>query len=143
MKESPIFIKCYDRMQSVYKRASEDSLTEAAASENQPAAGEPRECYRSQQNLKGPKNVWNLQTQDFTPKHTKYTPKSGRVMLYAYLGAGVVEFDDVVLKQIVPAAPGESEKAPRHSMESNVTIDQMRENEERGRQARERLKKSK
>jgi SLA1 Homology Domain 1 (SHD1) protein len=150
-----VFIKCYDRMESVYKKArtdqpspggkrsDEDSLTEAAASENESGAGEPRECYRSQQNLKGPKNVWNLHTQDFTPRHTKYAPKSGRVMLYAYLGAGVVEFDDVVLKQIVPAVPGESKKVPRHSMESGVTIEQMRQNEERGRQAREKLKEDK
>ena len=146
-----VFIKCYDRMESVYKkvqtdqpspgpkRGDEDGLTESAASENESPTGEPRECYRSQQNLKGPKNAWNLHAQDFTPRHTKYTPKSGRVMLYAYLGAGVVEFDDVVLKQIVPAIPGESKKVPRHSMESDVTIEQMRENEERGRQARERM----
>ena len=150
-----VFIKCYDRMESVYKkvqadqpspspkRDGEDSLTEAASGENESGVGEPRECYRSQQNLKGPKNVWNLQTQDFTPRHTKYTPKSGRVMLYAYLGAGVVEFDDVVLKQIVAAVPGESKKVPRHSLESGVTIEDMRQNEERGQQTREKMKEEK
>ena len=150
-----VFIKCYDRMESVYKktqtdqpspggrRPDEDSLTEATPSQNESGAGQPRECYRSQQNLKGPKNVWNQHAQDFTPKHTKYTPKSGRVMLYAYLGAGVVEFDDVVLKQIVPAGPGGAKKVTRHSMESNVTIEEMRQNEERGRQTREKLKEDK
>jgi hypothetical protein len=145
-----VFIKCYDRMESAYKkgqpgqpspgagRGDEDSLADAAPDRNEPGAGEPRECYRSQQNLKGPKNAWNLHAQDFTPTHTKYTPKSGRVMLYAYLGAGTVDFDDVVLKQIVPAAAGESKKVPRHSLESGVTIEEMRENEELWRQARER-----
>jgi len=66
--------------------------------------GVRREVYRSQQNLKGPKNTWNTHSEDFTPKHTKYTPRFGRVMLYAYLGGGAVEFDDVVLKQIESAA---------------------------------------
>jgi hypothetical protein len=105
-----------------------------------PESSQLRECYRSQQNLYGPKNTWNVQTEDFTPKHTKYTPRWGKVMLYAYLGAGVVEFDDVVLKQIVPASPGDSKKDRRHSMESDVTIEEMEENERRGAEARERLR---
>ena len=80
-----------------------------------------RECYRSQNDLKGPNKVWNTYTQDFTPKHTKYTPTTGRVMLYAYLGAGVVEFDDVVIKQITPPSPGSAHKQRRHSLETKVT----------------------
>ena len=71
-----------------------------------------REVYRSQQNLKGPNGTWNTQTEDFTPKHTKYSPKWGRVMLYAYLSPGVVEFDDVVVKQIVPPPPAKAQGAP-------------------------------
>ncbi len=102
-----------------------------------PKLSEMREVYRSQQNLKGPKNTWNTQTEDFTPRHTKYTPRWGRVMLYAYLGAGAVEFDDVVLKQIVPASPGEGEKDPRHSLETTVTVKEMEENERRSREAKE------
>ena len=142
-----VFIKCYDRMTSDYKGANTGQ-----PSRNRPAAGslgpgspggmervadmgELRECYRSQQNLYGPKNTWNTQAQDFTPRHTKYVPQVGRVMLYAYVGAGVVEFDDVVLKQIVPPSPGESKKTLRHSLESDVTLDEMRENEERARKA--------
>ncbi|MBN1590655.1 MAG: hypothetical protein JW888_14165, partial [Pirellulales bacterium] len=78
------------------------------------------------------KGAWNTQTEDFSPKHTKYTPRWGRVMLFGYLGAGTVEFDDVVVKQIVPASPGAGDKRRRHSRESGVTIDQMRENERRG-----------
>jgi hypothetical protein len=134
-----VFIKCYAEMATEY----------TAASAKRPAAGggtyvpestQLRECYRSQQNLYGPKNAWNVHTQDFTPKHTKYTPRWGRVMLYAYHPAGVAEFDDVVLKQIVPPSPGESNKDLRHSMESDVTIEQMRENERRGAETRERLR---
>jgi hypothetical protein len=85
-------------------------------------------------NLKGPSNTWNTHTEEFTPKHTKYTPRYGRVMLYAYLGAGVVEFDDVVLKQIVPPSPSDSVKDPRHSLETKVTMKEMEENERRSKE---------
>ncbi|MHC4404695.1 MAG: SHD1 domain-containing protein [Planctomycetota bacterium] len=135
-----VFIKCYDRMTSQYTVAGEPRRSPGdSAGQYVPDGSQLRECYRSQQNLYGPKNTWNVQTQDFTPKHTKYVPRWGKVMLYAYLGAGVVEFDDVVLKQIVPTSPGESNKSLRHSMESKVTIEEMRENERRGAEGRERL----
>jgi len=61
-------------------------------------------------------------------------------MLYAYHPAGVAEFDDVVLKQIVPASPGDTAKNRRHSLDSDVTIKDMEENERRGAEARERLR---
>ena len=140
-----VFIKCYSEMGSEYQGASQGGAS--AGNRYSPGAGDyvpeeaqRRECYRSQQNLKGPKNVWNVHTEDFTPKHTKYVPRWGRVDLYSYLGAGVVEFDDVVLKQIVPASPSESIKDPRHSMETTVTMKEMEENERRGREAAERLR---
>ena len=137
-----VFIKCYAEMASKYKDspAAGTSSSRSGPDDYVPETAQRRECYRSQQNLKGPKNVWNTQTEDFTPKHTKYVPKWGRVMLYGYLGAGVVEFDDVVLKQIVPASPSETRKDPRHSMQSTVTLKDMRENEQRGREAAEKLK---
>ena len=103
-----------------------------------PQFGHLRECYRSQQNLKGAKNEWHTHTQDFTPRHTKYTPKWGRVMLYSYLGAGVVEFDDIVVKQIAPASASDRKTDPRHSQDSSVTLKEMEENERRAREARER-----
>ncbi len=112
-----VFIKCYD----------EDET------------GRRREVYRSQQNLKGSNGSWNTQTEDFTPKHTKYTPRWGRVMLYAYLSPGQIEWDDVVIKQIVPASPGEAAKTRRPSSESGVTVKEMEENERRERE----LKKEK
>ena len=143
-----VFIKCYDMMQSEYSARPGYKPTQPGRAASNPGRGgyapeegQLRECYRSQQNLKGPNNTWNVQVEDFTPKHTKYTPRWGRVMLYAYLGGGVVEFDDVVLKQIVPASPSESKKDPRHSMESDVTLEQMRENERRAREAREKLER--
>lgn len=74
-----------------------------------PEAEHLREVYRSQQNLDGPTNVWNTKTEDFTPKHTRYTPRFARAMLYAYLAGGTVEFDDVVVKQVVPAPTGKSD----------------------------------
>jgi hypothetical protein len=60
-------------------------------------------------------------------------------MLYAYVTAGVVEFDDVVVKKIVPAVTSPP-KVRRHSMETNVTIEEMQENERRSREAQEKEK---
>jgi hypothetical protein len=76
-----VFVKCYETVSE---------------------SGERREVYRSQQNIQGPLKTWNVQTEDFTPQHAKYRPHWGRVMLYAYLKPGMVEFDDVVIKKIRP-----------------------------------------
>jgi hypothetical protein len=152
-----VFIKCYDEMGSEYKDETAQSATRPTASSSKgngkkyqpkrndyvPEEGQRREVYRSQQNLKGGKNTWNVQTEDFTPKHTKYSPKWGRVMLYAYLSAGVVEFDDVVIKEIIPASPSEQKKVRRHSTDTKVTIEEMEENEARGKEARQRIREGK
>jgi hypothetical protein len=129
-----VFIKCYDQIGSQYGRqaqASSAAAPGAGDSQNSPRGAEMREVYRSQQNLQGPKNTWNTQTEDFTPKHTKYTPTWGRVMLYGYKGAGVVEFDDVVVKQIVPAITSQQNQPKRQSLETKVTIPEMEENRRR------------
>ncbi len=138
-----VFIKCADQVDTQYGRQSQGP---AGSSPTRPGGyipklSETREVYRNQQNLKGPKNTWNTQTQDFTPKHTKYTPRWGRVMLYAYLGAGVVEFDDVVVKQIVPVSPGGHDKDRRHSLETTVTVKEMEENERRSREAKQKRRR--
>ena len=149
-----VFIKCYDDTTTQYQQqtAASPSAPAGRAAGNRstarrigaddyvPEAQHRREVYRSQQNLKGGKNVWNTHSEDFTPQHTKYTPRYGRVMLYAYLGAGVVEFDDVIVKQILPGSPSEQTKQRRHSMESDVTIEEMQDNQQRGREARDRLR---
>jgi len=135
-----VFIKCADEIGTEYRAGGTDPAGRSGmrAGSYVPEVHQTREVYRSQQNLYGPKNTWNVQTEDFTPKHTKYTPRWGRVMLYAYLGAGVVEFDDVVVKQILPAPPDVAEnKDPQHSLESDVTIEDMKENQRRSREARE------
>lgn len=138
-----VFIKCYDKMDSDYKVASQrpGGPREPGGDRYDNAEGGLRECYRSQQNLKGPVNQWNVQTEDFTPRHTKYSPKWGRVMLYGYLTAGAVEFDDVVIKQIAPPSAGEKNRERRHSLDTKVTIKEMEENERRGKEARDRLKR--
>jgi len=131
-----VFIKCADEIGTEYRGAGDDPAGRPGMQANSsiPEVNQTREVYRSQQNLDGPKNTWNVQTEDFTPRHTKYTPRWGRVMLYAYLGAGVVEFDDVVVKQVLPPLPGGSDnKNPRHSLESGVTIEEMEENQRRSR----------
>ena len=105
-----IFIKCYDEIPEYDEKKRIRFL-------------QKRECYRSQQQPKGPKNTWNTHTEDFTPKHTKYTPKWGRVMLYGYWPAGVIYFDDVIVKLIKPRkAP--PKKRRRHSMETGVHLDE-------------------
>ncbi len=81
-----VFIKCYDEL------AAEGS-----------ASKERREIYRSQQNLAGKSGTWNVHTEDFTPTHSRFTPRWGRVMLYGYWPAGKVDWDDLVLKQVAPA----------------------------------------
>ena len=138
-----VFIKCYQEMSSEYR----EETTAASASTPDPvtgslsSSGERRGGYRSQQNLKGPKNTWNTHTQDFHPKHTRFSPKWGKVMLYAYLGGGAVEFDDIVVKQIIPAASQNLDKELRPSAASKVTVREMQENERRGKQSREKMKK--
>ncbi len=133
--EVKVFIKCYDLFESEYQPAG---VMSAGKSERYvPQERQLREVYRSQQNLKGPLNQWNVHTEDFTPRHTKYTPRWGKVMLYAYLGAGVVDFDDVVLKQILPPSPGESKKKLRHSLASPVTVEEMEENVRRSEESRQ------
>lgn len=133
-----VFIKCYDEIPSEWYKENEvpKSAGDRPASEPavkwrntyKPEHTESREVYRSQQNLKGPKNQWNTQTEDFTPKHTKYTPRFGRVMLYAYLSPGVMEWDDVVVKMIMPGSASDTKKEKRHSLETKVTIKEMEEN---------------
>jgi hypothetical protein len=81
-----VFIKCYDEVPG----GIEGGVAR-------------REVYRSQQNLTGPNGQWNLQTEDFTPKHPRFNPRWGRVMLYGYWPAGTVEWDDVVVKLVKPA----------------------------------------
>lgn len=140
-----VLIKCYDRIGTPYRgKPSGPSARGTAARDGYvPKLAETREVYRSQQNLEGPQKTWNTQTQDFTPRHTEYTPRWGRVMLYAYLGAGAVEFDDVVVKQIVPASPGGAHQDPRHSLETKVTVKQMQENDRRSREAKEKRERDK
>ena len=104
-----VFIKCYDEMGTRFRQSRSGSRSKK----------EKREVYRSQQNLKGPAGQWNVHTEDFTPRHTQYTPRWGRVMLYAYHPAGTVDWDDIVVKQIVPP-PAEPSQIRRPSLETQV-----------------------
>src|SRR5208337_2546266 len=62
-----VFIKCYDELPTSFRtRAGGDSLKT-----------EKREVYRSQQNLQGSAGAWNVQTEDFTPQNTQFTPRGG------------------------------------------------------------------
>jgi len=61
-------------------------------------------------------------------------------MLYAYITAGVIEFDDVVVKEILPASPGEQAKTRRHSKESKITIREMEDNERRSKELKDKQK---
>jgi len=88
-----VFIKCYDEFRDSRIGPNRKIVRK-------------REVYRSQQNLKGSSGKWHTHTEDFTPKHPRFTPRWGRVMLYGYWPAGTVEWDEVVVKQIKPA-PGQ------------------------------------
>jgi hypothetical protein len=107
-----VFIKCYDESETKFSKSSGSEKKEASGSTPLPRtksrSRERREVYRSQQNLTGPAQTWNTHTEDFTPSHTQFSPRWGRVMLYAYYPAGTVDWDDVCLKQIRP--PPETKK---------------------------------
>ena len=109
-----VFIKCYDEMPTAYLKRK-----------NLSSAGERREVYRSQQNLQGPAKTWNTQTEDFTPKHTQFSPQWGRVMLYAYWPEGTVDWDDVVVKLIKPAPKDAPPQERRPSLETKVTSEEL------------------
>jgi hypothetical protein len=120
-----VFVKCYDDVPNALRRENEKHATNEKTR---------REIYRSQQNLStGSVNTWTwaTHTQDFKPQHVKYSPRFGSVMLYAYLSPGEVEFDDVVVKQIVPPSPGEQAKVRRPSRETNVTVEEIEQNKRR------------
>lgn len=135
--EVKVFIKCYDEVGTTYRTGDAAGRSVARRrSDYLPEMAQLREVYRSQQNLDGPKRTWNVQTEDFTPKQTQYTPRWGRVMLYAYLGAGSVDFDDVIVKQIVAASPGDITQNPRHSQASGVTLKDIEQHERRSREAK-------
>jgi hypothetical protein len=138
-----VFIKCYDRIATDYASESPPSAQRDPGSSGSLNDGKQmREVYRSQENLKGPKNTWNTHTEDFTPQHTKYTPQWGRVMLYAYHPEGVVEFDDVVVKQIVPGITSQQNAEPRHSLATKVTVREMEENRRRSEAAKKKQKEA-
>jgi len=109
-----VFIKCYDELPGKFR-----------ASDPQAASSRRREVYRSQQNLTGPAKTWNVQTEDFTPKHTQFSPKWGRVMLYAYWPAGAVDWDDVIVKQIKPSPTNQDPKVRRPSLETKVLSEEV------------------
>jgi hypothetical protein len=142
-----IFIKCYDDIPTEYTQGYEPppdspSHKTSAGGKKGKEVLQRREVYRSQQNLEGGGKKWITHTQDFTPKHTKYSPKWGKIDLYVYLTPGVAEFDDVVVKEIIPSTTDVSKKVQRHSLDTKVTIEEMKANEARGDEARKRIKES-
>ena len=80
-------------------------------------AGQWRETYRRQVHPSGPQGRWNSVTADFVPEALKaeQAPRRLKVDLYAYYPAGVILWDDIVLKQVRdaphPAPEGKVEPA--------------------------------
>jgi hypothetical protein len=67
--------------------------------------GQRREVYRRPIHAQATAS-WTTYTTDFTPRHSRYTPRWLRVMLYAYgADAGTVYFDNCILKEIKPPPP--------------------------------------
>jgi hypothetical protein len=126
-----VFIKCYDTLDTSFKPTA-DTLKEGFTDK---LGQQTREVYRSQQNHWDYEifNRWVQHSQEFTPRHTRFSPKFGRVMVYALQAAGSVDYDDFVLKKV--KEPNEAElrtKIKRHSLETKVTLQEMEENERRG-----------
>ncbi len=74
-----------------------------------------RETYRRQVHPSGGKGQWNSVTADFIPQSTRpaQTPTFMKVDLYAYWPAGVIFWDDIVLKKVRDAPPKAEEKPGR------------------------------
>jgi hypothetical protein len=110
-----VFIKCYTERPTRFSQRGAGNVEQV----------EKREVYRSQQNLKGPPDVWNVHTEDFTPRHTQFAPRFGRVMLYGYVSEGALDWDDIVVKQIAPPPPGETSQLRRPSLETKVSTEEL------------------
>ena len=132
-----LFVKCYDTIDTTF-RPTAGAFREGF---NDRAGQQTREVYRSQQMLYHyPDNQWHTHTEDFTPRHTRFSPKLGRIMLYGYHGAGVILYDDIVVKKIKePDADELRAKVVRHSLDTKVTLKEMEENERRGAETRTRI----
>jgi hypothetical protein len=126
-----VFIKCYDTIDTTFKPTAE-ALKEGFTDK---LGQQTREVYRSQQNhwdMDHP-NEWIQHSQEFTPRHTKYSPKFGRVMIFGYYTAGAIDYDDFVLKKVKEPDKDELRtKILRHSLDTKVTLQEMEENERRG-----------
>ncbi len=145
-----VFVKCYDVIDTNFKPTA-DALKEGFTDK---IGRQTREVYRSQQNHQqypiaggpNPKEIanagnWVQYTEEFTPRHTRFSPKLGRVMLYGFVTAGSIDYDDFVLKKIKDADPAEQRaKIERHSLDSKVTIKEMEDNERRGVEAKDDMK---
>jgi len=75
-----------------------------------------RETYRRQVHPKGARGEWHTVTADFIPGATRpeHTPAFLKVDLYAYWPAGVIFWDDVVLKKVRDAPEPESSSGGWH-----------------------------
>lgn len=133
-----LFVKCYDTIDTIFQKG-ENALVEGF---DDRAGQQTREIYRSQQNLfESPAGAWVEHSQEFTPRHTRFFPKQGRVMLYGHMGAGSIDYDDFVLKKVKEADPEELKaKIRRHSLDSKVTLKEMEDNERRGQETRDRIR---
>lgn len=138
-----VFVKCYDVMDTEFKPTA-GALKEGF---NDKIGQQTREVYRNQQNHQqypisggGPNQKeianagkWVQHSEEFTPRHTRFSPKLGRVMLFGFVTAGSIDYDDFVLKKVKDADPAELRaKITRHSLDSKVTLKEMEENERRG-----------
>jgi hypothetical protein len=142
--QAKVFVKCYAEVATKYGKQRPQSPRRGYR------GGPPRErreVYRSQQNLKRPTKSaaddtaryrpggstpaapdpggWLVHTEDFTPRHTQYTPRWGRVMLYGYWPAGSVDWDDIVVKQIAPPPATAKTKERRPSLETKVRSEEL------------------
>jgi hypothetical protein len=149
--KAKVFIKCYDEVATKYGKESRQSARRQPVRRDYQGgpSRQRHEVYRSQQNLKrsgkgssdeSPRyqrggstrggttdagRGWLVHSEDFTPRHTHYTPRWGRVMLYAYWPAGSVDWDDIVVKQIAPRPATAKPKERRPSLETKVRSEEL------------------
>jgi hypothetical protein len=134
-----VFVKCYDTIDTAF-RPTADVLQEGFTDK---PGQQTREVYRNQHShVDEEPNVWHAHSEEFTPRHSRFSPKFGRVMMFVYWAAGTVDYDDFVLKKVKEASQEELRaKVKRHSLESKVSLKEMEENERRGTDTSKEIKK--
>ena len=139
-----VFIKCHGEMKSAYTPSAKSPRKNAKTSEST----QSRECYRSQNNLKGPKKrLEHLHPRLHAQTHEIHPNLRPGDALWAISAREWSSSTILKSRQILPPptgknkSTGKDEKQRRHSLETGVTIKEMEENERKSREIKAKRKR--